>query len=79
MMTFASITGAWIETGAMSEVMQVIGSRPSRARGLKPTIKPFCQLGSFASITSAWIETLILGNKKPSIKSASITAAWIET
>ena len=37
--TVAPLAGAWIETASSAVAMACFGSRPSRARGLKPGLR----------------------------------------
>tara|TARA_R110000787_G_scaffold49041_1_gene117707 strand:+ start:52 stop:234 length:183 start_codon:yes stop_codon:yes gene_type:complete len=53
----APITGAWIETQHPAAKSAFLQSRPSRARGLKPSDLPDWNQGNpVAPITGAWIE-----------------------
>jgi len=75
----APFTGAWIETGTTGRAAKDLGSRPSRARGLKPTNRHSQRDTVVAPFTGAWIETLSAAVRCGQTVVAPFTGAWIET
>src|SRR5690606_31678627 len=78
--TVAPHAGAWIETVRLSRDRPLSGSRPTRARGLKPLYaRPRRRRPRVAPHAGAWIETNSSPNLPPSSAVAPHAGAWIET
>ena len=72
--------GAWIETKASMITTYGIGSRPTRARGLKlPCRTMQSHLRVVAPHAGAWIETQRSGSLCRCVDVAPHAGAWIET